>query len=76
MKQNEYDLKIAKAIKAIRQSKGFKQLMVAENIKMKECNYNKIEMGRKPLLPSRLKVISIALGCSVNEIFKLADAED
>lgn len=76
MNQQEYNLKIARAIKALRELRRVKQQIVADNLSLGRSSYCKIENGEIILNPGQLKVIAQTLNITVFQIFAIAEADD
>lgn len=76
MNQHEYNLKIARTIKALRELRRVKQQVLADNLFMGRSTYCKIENGEILLNPGQLKVIAETLNTSVFQIFAIAEADE
>lgn len=75
MKANNFDIKLAKAIKAFRIFKGAKQVNMATALKMTEANYCKLEKGYRPITGGELYSIAATLKVPLCQIIWLAEGD-
>ena len=76
MKPEALELKVIHVVKTLRLLKHQKQYEFAEALGMKECNYSKIEKGRKAISLDRLKTLSEHLKIPYHLILMLAEGLD
>jgi transcriptional regulator with XRE-family HTH domain len=76
MNQHEYNLKIARTIKALRELRRVKQQVLADNLCIGRTSYSKIENGEILLNPGQLKIIAQTMNTSVFQIFAIAEADE
>jgi transcriptional regulator with XRE-family HTH domain len=76
MKLLEYDLKIIKTVKALRELRGIKQVIVANALEIDRTTYTRVENGEVAITAGQLKIIASALNTSTFQIMAIADADD
>ncbi|MFN4083300.1 MAG: helix-turn-helix domain-containing protein [Bacteroidia bacterium] len=72
----EYDIKIAVAIKALRELRRIKQHIIANALNITQATYCRIEMGKIPITLGQIKVISKELNTSVFQILAIVEKDD
>jgi transcriptional regulator with XRE-family HTH domain len=76
MRHLKYDIKVAKAIKLIREFRQVKQIVLANALGMTQANYSKIEQGEIAITSGELKIISKELNVSPFQIISIIDIID
>jgi transcriptional regulator with XRE-family HTH domain len=76
MKLLEYDLKVIRTVKALRELRKLKQFIIANALGIDRTTYSRIENGELPISFGQLKIIAGELDTSVFQIMAIADADD
>lgn len=76
MKLLEYDLKVIRTVKALRELRQVKQVTIALALDIDRTTYSRIENGELPISFGQLKIIASELNTSVFQIMAIADADD
>jgi transcriptional regulator with XRE-family HTH domain len=76
MKPLEYDYKVIRTVKALRELRQIKQLVLADALGLERSTYSRIENGELPITFGQLKIIAKELNTSVFQIMAIADADD
>lgn len=76
MRHIEYDIKLAITIKAIRELKKIKQLVLAMALNVEQATYCRIEHGEIAITPGQLKIISKELRVSNFQILSIVELAD
>lgn len=76
MRHLEYDIKLARTIKVLRELRRIKQYAIAKALDMTQGSYCKIEQGEITITPGQLKIISEELGTSNFQILAIVEADN
>ncbi|MEI6596140.1 MAG: helix-turn-helix transcriptional regulator [Bacteroidota bacterium] len=76
MRHLEYDKKLARTIKVLRELKRIKQFVISNALDMTQATYCKIEKGEIAITPGQLKIISEELGTSNFQILAIVEADN
>jgi len=75
MRQLEYDLRLAKTIKTLREGKHYKQICIANALNLTQATYSKIEKGEISITPGQLKIIANELEISSIKILQIVESK-
>ena len=75
MRPIEYDLKIIRAIKALRILKCIKQINIANALQISQPSYCKIESGIWAITVGQMRIIAKELDVSTTQILTIAEAD-
>jgi hypothetical protein len=75
MKQYEYDLKLIKLVKALRERNGFKHINLSEPLGISRTTYGRIENSELSFTPAQFKIMAHELNTNHIQLLSLADSD-
>ncbi len=76
MKPTEYDLKIIKIVKALRESNRLGQKNIADELKIDQSTYSRIEKGESAFTYGQLKIVAKLFKTHHLRIIVLAEEDE
>ena len=73
MKTNEFAIRVANIVEALRDLRGLKQIELANALGIDISNYSRVENGHRPFDVAELETVAKKLQTSVVQIILLAD---